>query len=494
MSASAEPSTSIPSSALLDLPARTILTAFQKRTLSPVEYMSALVARVDASEPHVNALYLYRPELALEEAQAAEARYAKGTPKGMLDGMPVTMKELIATEGDPVPMGTAAVDLVPATKDAPTSARLREDGAIMFAKTTCPDYGMLSSGLSTFHPLSRNPWDTTQNPGGSSAGAAAAGGAGYGPLHIGTDIGGSVRLPAGWTGLFGFKPTQGRVPIDPYYTGRCAGPMTRTVDDAALLMEVITRPDWRDATSLPYEALNWSGRLVGEVTGDLTGGLTGGLTGPVADVRGMKIGLMLDAGCGNDPHPEVKEAVCRAAALFEDQGAEIIPVAPVLTREMLDGLDYAWRARFWGMMAGLNEASRSKILPYIYEWAEAGAHASPQRVAAGFDQTFAMRRTTAAAFQTVDAILSPVNPDVSYPVDWASPTNDPDRPFEHIGFTVPWNMGEQPACSIHCGLSQSGIPIGLQIVAPRYQDLTVFALARAYEAWRGPIKHWPRFG
>ena len=459
---------------ILDLPARSILTAFQSRSLSPVEYMTALIERVDAAEPQVQALYLYRPEQALEEAKASEARYAKAAPLGLLDGMPVSVKELIATKGDPVPLGTAAEALVPAKEDAPTAARLREDGAIMFAKTTCPDYGMLTSGLSSFHPLSRNPWDLTQNPGGSSAGSSAAGAAGYGPLHIGTDIGGSIRLPAGWTGLFGFKPSQGRVPIDPYYTGRVAGPMTPTVDDAALLMEVITRPDTRDATSLPYTALDWAG--------------------PAADVRGMKIGLMMDAGCGNPVDPEVASAVERAAALFAEHGAEVIPIAPVLTREMLDGLDYAWRARFWGIMQALSPENRAKILPYIYQWAEAGAHASPQRVAAGFDQTFAMRRATAAAFDKVDAVLSPVNPDVSYPAEWASPTNDPQRPFEHIAFTVPWNMGEQPAASIHCGMSRSGMPIGMQIIAPRYQDLTVFALARAYEAWRGPITNWPRLG
>ncbi|MBP0649948.1 amidase, partial [Mycobacterium tuberculosis] len=131
---------------------------------------------------------------------------------GPLAGVPVTVKALIATAGTPIPLGTAATELTPAAADAPTAARLREDGAVLFAKTTCPDYGMLSSGLSSFHPLSRNPWKLSENPGGSSAGAAAAGAAGFGPLHIGTDIGGSVRLPAGWTGLFGFKPSLGRIP------------------------------------------------------------------------------------------------------------------------------------------------------------------------------------------------------------------------------------------------------------------------------------------
>ncbi|SFJ68546.1 amidase [Celeribacter neptunius] len=459
-------------SEILDASARETLTAFATKTLSPVEYMQALISRIEASEPQIGALYAFEPERSLDEAKAAEARYMAGRPKGPLDGMPVTIKELIAVKGEPVPMGTAAIDPVPAAADAPITARLREDGAIMFAKTTCPDYGMLSSGLSSFHQLARNPWKLSENPGGSSAGAASAGAAGYGPLHIGTDIGGSVRLPAGWTGLFGFKPSLGRIPIDPYYTGRCAGPMTPRVEDAALLMPTLTRPDWRDATALPYRPIDWEM--------------------PAADVRGLKIGLMLDAGCGLEAEPEVVSAVQAAAATFAEHGAEIVPLAPVLSREMLDGLDIAWRARFWGMMEGLSPAKRDLILPYILDWAEAGASASPVAVAQGVDQTFAMRKTTAEAFQQVDVILSPVNPTVSYPADWASPTNDPARPFEHIAFTVPWNMGEQPACSINCGFSASGMPIGLQIVAPRFEDAQVFALARAFELWRGPIANWPR--
>lgn len=458
---------------ILDTSARETLARFAAKTLSPVEYMQALIARVDASEPKVGALYAYEPERSLAEAKASEARYMAEAPNGLLDGMPVSIKELFAVKGEPVPLGTAASELVPADADAPVTARLREDGAIMFAKTTCPDYGMLTSGLSSFHQLSRNPWKLSENPGGSSSGSAAAGAAGYGPLHVGTDIGGSIRLPAGWTGLFGFKPTLGRIPIYPYYTGRVAGPMTPTVDDAALLMHTITRPDWRDATAPAYEKIDW----------DLA----------PADVRGLKIGLMLDAGCGLDVDPEVMAAVQGAADAFAAHGAEVVPIAPVLSREMLDGLDVAWRARFWGMMEALPPEKRALILPYVREWAASGADATPVQVAQGFDQTFAMRKSTTEAFQQVDVILSPVNPTVSYPADWASPTNDPARPFEHICFTVAWNMGEQPACSINCGFSASGMPIGLQIIAPRFQDAKVFALAKAYETWRGAITNWPRF-
>ncbi len=457
---------------ILDQTARQTLKAFLDRSLSPVEYMQALIARVEASEPHVRALWLFRPEQALDQARAAEARYHRGRPLGLLDGMPVSLKELIATQGDPVPLGTAATTLEPAPADAPVAARLSEDGAIIFAKTTCPDYGMLTSGLSSFHQLSRNPWDLTQNPGGSSAGAAAASAAGYGPLHVGTDIGGSIRLPAGWTGLFGLKPSLGRVPIDPYYTGRVAGPMTPTVDDAALLMHVITRPDWRDATALPYQTIDWD-------------------QGPM-EMRGLRLGLMLDAGCGHPVHPEVAAAVLAAADSFRQAGARLIPVDPVLTRQMLDGLDNAWRARFWGQMLALPDAARDSILPYIRDWAQAGADVSPIGVAEGFDQTFAMRRAAAQALHELDFILSPVNPDRSYPADWASPSNDPARPFEHIGFTLPWNMGEQPAASVHCGMTSTGIPIGVQIVGHRFDDLGVMRLARAYEAGRGPIQPWPR--
>ncbi len=164
--------------------------------------------------------------------QASQARWLAGAPLGALDGVPCLIKENIATRGVPVPLGTAATELVPAAQDAPPAARLREAGAVILGKTTMPDYGMLSSGLSSFHPLTRNPWDLRKNPGGSSAGAAAAAAAGYGPLHLGTDIGGSVRLPAGWCGIFALKPSLGRIPIYPPYAGRVAGPMTRSVADA----------------------------------------------------------------------------------------------------------------------------------------------------------------------------------------------------------------------------------------------------------------------
>ncbi|QTK82628.1 Glutamyl-tRNA(Gln) amidotransferase subunit A [Agrobacterium tumefaciens] len=456
---------------LIHLNTLEILALYRAKKLSPSEYWQAVEARIEAFEPVVNALYAYDPEGARRQALASTERWHRGETLGPLDGLPVSLKELIATKGHPVPLGTKAVELVPALEDAPVAARCREDGAILYAKTTCPDYGMLSSGLSSFHKLSRNPWDPTQNPGGSSAGAASAGAAGYGTLHVGTDIGGSVRLPAGWTGLFGFKPSQGRIPVDPYYTGRCAGPMTRTVSDAAYAMATLSRPDWRDGTSLPPNSIDWM---------DLD-----------IDVKGLKIGLMLNAGCGLPVDEEVRDAVVAAAKLFEQAGAIIIPVEPVLTRDMLDGLDDFWRAKFWGDMVALSADRRAAILPYIREWAEKGANVSGARAVFGFNQTMEMRKACGRLMQSVDAVISPTNPIVSYPADWASPTNDPARPFEHIAFTVPWNMSEQPASSINCGFSASGMPIGLQIVGPRYEDLFVLRLSKAFENWGGGVRRWP---
>ncbi len=457
---------------LIDLNTLEILALYRDKALSPSEYWQAVEARIEAFEPIVNALYAYDPEGARRQAAASTQRWLRGETLGPLDGLPVSLKELIATKGQPVPLGTRAVELVPAMEDAPVAARCREDGAILYAKTTCPDYGMLSSGLSSFHNLSRNPWDPTQNPGGSSAGAASAGAAGYGTLHVGTDIGGSVRLPAGWTGLFGFKPSQGRIPVDPFYTGRCAGPMTRTVTDAAYAMSTLSRPDWRDGTSLPPNTIDWLDLEI--------------------DVRGLKIGLMLDAGCGLPLDDEVRDAVTSAARLFEAAGAIIVPVEPVLTRNMLDGLDDFWRARFWGDMVALSDERRATILPYILDWASKGAEVSGSRAVFGFNQTMEMRKSCGRLMQKVDAVISPTNPIVSYPADWASPTNDPQLPFEHIAFTVPWNMSEQPASSINCGFSKSGMPIGLQIVGPRYEDLFVLKLSKAFEDWSGGVKQWPQ--
>ena len=461
---------------LPDLSAVDLIKAYADRSLSPVELTQAVLARMEQLEPALCAMWGADAAAALAAARASEARWQAGTPAGPIDGVPMTLKELIATRGMAKPTGTAAGDMTPQTQDAPPAARSFESGAILLGKTTVPDYGMLSSGLSSFHKLARNPWDLTRNPGGSSAGAGTAAAAGYGPLHIGTDIGGSVRLPAGWCGLFALKPSLGRIPIDPPYIGRAAGPMTRTVTDSALYMQVLSRPDDRDYMSLPPAEIDWM-----DIELDLDKGL-----------NGLRIGLLLDAGCGAPAEPEVTAAVIAAAHLFEQAGAIVEPTRPFLTQDMLDGLDRFWRCRFWAETSSLPPERYEKILPFIRAWVEPAAGYDGMTVYQGFNQITEMRRLGEQAMRGFDFILSPTAPMPAFAADLPCPTNDPMRPFEHIGFTVAYNMTEQPAASINAGYTADGLPIGLQIVGRRFDDLGVLRLSRAYERMRPPQRPWPR--
>ncbi len=461
-------------STLHELSAAELLAGYRQRQFSPVEVARDVLEHITRWEPHLAATWLLRPEAALAQARASEARWLRGAPCGLLDGVPATLKDNIATAGDPTPLGTAAVPLVPASADAPPAARLREAGAVLIAKTTMPDYGMLSSGLSSFHALARNPWDLSKGPGGSSAGAGAAAAAGYGPLHVGTDIGGSIRLPASWCGIFGLKPSLGRVPIDPPYTGRAAGPMTRTVQDAALMMQVLSRPDARDSMSLPAQDIDWQRLAPG-----------------LERLRGLRLGLLLDAGCGLPVEAEVRAAVEHAARLFEQAGAQVSLMQPFMTQAMLDGMDHFWRMRSYTDLQALPEAQRAKVLPYIRAWAESAAGMTGTQVFQASQQFHTTRVATVKACSGFDYVLSPVAPIPAFAAELPSPTNDPLRPLEHIGFTVPFNMSEQPAASVNCGYTASGLPIGLQIAGARFDDLGVLQVAHAFEQIRGPQRPWP---
>ncbi|WPB57871.1 amidase [Xylophilus sp. GOD-11R] len=461
--------------ALHDMDATSMAAAFRNGALSPVEVTRAVLDRIGHWEPQLLATYLLRPEVALAQARASEERWRAGKPMSDLDGVPVTIKENISTAGDPVPLGTAATTLVPAAQDAPPAARLREAGCVIIAKTTMPDYGMLSSGLSSFHPLTRNPWDVALGPGGSSSGAAAACAGGYGPLHLGTDIGGSLRLPAGWCGVFSLKPSLGRVPIDPPAQGRVAGPITRSVLDAALMMRPLCGPDSRDTMSLPPAVIDWAS--VAEVRPEL--------------LKGLRLGLLMDAGCGLPVETSVREAVEAAAALLEKAGAIVEPMAPFMTQAMLDGMDHTWRMRSHLDMAGLPAERRAKVLPYLRTWADSVADISGASLYHAQRQFYATRVATLRACAAFDYVISPVAPMPAFDAELPSPTDDPLHPLEHIGFTVPFNMSEQPAASVPCGFTPQGLPVGLQIAGPRFDDLGVLKVARAFELIRQPMRAWP---
>ena len=461
--------------ALHALTAGELLAGYRAGRFSPLEVAQAVVAQVERWEPHIHATWGFDAQAVLAQARDSVARWQRGEAAGALDGVPVTLKENIATRGVPVPLGSAATELVPATEDAPPAARLREAGAVLLAKTTMPDFGMLSSGLSSFHALSRNPWALDKGPGGSSAGAAAAAAAGCGPLHLGTDLGGSIRLPAGWCGVVGFKPSGGRVPIKPPYLGRVAGPITRTVADAALLMATLSRPDWRDATSLPPQQIDWQA-----IEAD-----------PAAVVRGLKIGLLMDPGWGLPLDAEVAAAVRAAARRFEAAGSVVEAMPAFTTREMADGIDLFWRVRSWLDISALPPERRAKVLPFIRDWAAAGETCTAAQLFHGYSQFAALRDAAVAACQPFDFVISPVAPVSAFPAEWASPTNDPERAMEHIAFTLPCNMSEQPAISVPCGHTEGGLPIGLQVIGRRHDDLGVLRLARAWEQLRPPLRPWP---
>jgi aspartyl-tRNA(Asn)/glutamyl-tRNA(Gln) amidotransferase subunit A len=465
---------------LLNLDAMQLTQAFARREATPVDVTRALIAHLQRWEPHIAATWAFEPEEALAMARQSETRWARGEALGPLDGVPVTIKENIATRGWPMPLGSAASLLTPAAADAPPAARLREAGAVFLARTTMPDYGMLSSGLSSFHALSRNPWDRRKTPGGSSAGAGAAAAAGYAPIHLGTDIGGSIRLPATWCGVVGFKPSDGRVPIQPPYTGRVAGPLTRTVADAALAMAVLSRPDARDATSLPPQDLAWTD-------------LPAEPQQAVQTLRGLSVGLLLDPGWGLSLNPEVAAAIEAAARHFAQAGAQVTPMSAFTTREMADGINTFWRMRSWLDICALPPERRERVLPYIRDWVAEASGYSAARLFRAHSQFAALRDAAVAACQAFDLVLSPVAPDLAGAAEAPSPTGDPLRAMEHIAYTLPFNMSGQPAVRVPCGEAEQGLPIGLQISGRRHDDLGVLRAARAWELLRpaGLVRPWP---
>lgn len=460
--------------AINEFTARQLSSAYARGELSPVNVTRAVLARISSCEAKINAMY--RVDSSAEaQARASETRWREKRPLSPLDGVPVTIKENIYTRGDPAPIGTRAnEDAGPQAEDAPPAARAREAGCVIVGKTTMPDYGMLSSGLSSLHGITRNPWRLDRNTSGSSSGAAAAAVAGYGPLHVGTDIGGSVRLPATHCGIFALKPSLGRVPVHPPYMGRVAGPMTRTVEDAALLLNVLARPDHRDFMSLPFQET------------DFTAGLEG------ASAKGLKIAFLPDMKVGLPVNPEVRAAAEAAAKALASAGATVDEVPSFLTPAMLDGVCRFFEARSYNDYMGLAAARREKVLPFIVEWCTwRAARFTGRDVMQAYADVMAMREAAVAAAARFDFLLSPTSPIVAYEAQRPSPNDDPHNALPHIAFTVPWNMSEQPAASINWSSDAQGMPIGVQVVGQRFDDDGVLRLSALLEQLRPAQRAWP---
>lgn len=471
--------------ALHHLTAAELSAAYAGGTLSPVDAAKAVLARIDAWEPKINAMYRLNPEAALASAKASESRWRAGSALSPLDGVPVTIKENLATKGDPAPIGTRANEnLPPAAADCPPAARVREAGCVILGKTTMPDYGMLSSGLSSLHGITRNPWRLDRNTSGSSSGAGAAAAAGCGPLHLGTDIGGSVRLPAAHCGVFALKPSLGRIPTYPPYIGRVAGPMTRTVLDTAMLMNVATKPDARDFMSLPYHPFDYA-RALENID--------------ASHAKGLRIGFLPDMNVGLAVHPEVRAAAQSAARALEAAGAVVEEIPSFLTAAMLDGMCRFLEARLHNDCAALAPERRAKLLPFVLEWCTWRAKDfSGRDVMAAYNTYVAMREATVSACEPYDYVLSPTSPILPYEAELPCPGNDPHNALPHIAFTVAYNMSEQPAASLNWTASadglpnnDGGLPVGVQVIGHRFDDAGVLKLARVLEQLRPKQRAWP---
>lgn len=459
---------------LTELPAADIAAQFERGALSPVEVARACLERIDACEPKLNAMYRVHREAALADAKASEARWKKKAPLSPLDGVPITIKENLYTKGDPAPIGTKANDdAAPQPADSPAPARAREGGCVLLGKTTMPDYGMLSSGLSSIHGITRNPWRLDRNTSGSSSGAGAAAAAGYAPLHIGTDIGGSVRLPATHCGIFALKPSLGRVPTYPPYIGRVAGPMTRSVAASAALMNLLTKPDPRDFMSLPYEHENYT---------DLEG----------MNLKSLRIGFLPDMKAGLPVHPEVRAAAKAAADALGGAGAKVEEMTSFLTPELLDGMSRFFEARSHNDYMQLSPAKQAKVLPFIVEWCTWRAKSFTGRdVMAAYTSYVTLREVTTKSCQPYDFVLSPTSPILPYEAALPCPGNDPHNALPHIAFTVAYNMSEQPAAALNWTFSKDGLPIGVQVIGRRFDDLGVLRISRILEQLRPAQKPWP---
>jgi aspartyl-tRNA(Asn)/glutamyl-tRNA(Gln) amidotransferase subunit A len=442
-----------------------LLDLYRKKALSPVEVTRLLLDRLDVLQPRINAFCIVDHDGALTAARESERRWLSGNRVGKLDGVPVTIKDLVLMRGFPTLRGSRLVEPQQDwSEDAPATARLREAGAVILGKTTTPEFGWKALGDSPLTGITRNPWDLARTPGGSSAGAAAACAAGIGPLHLGTDGAGSIRIPCAFTGIFGLKPSFGRVPAYPLSAmGLLAhiGPMARTVTDAALMLTVLSAPDHRDSYALPPEDRDWCD------------GLEGG-------VRGWRIAYSPTLGYAK-VDPGIAAAVGEAARQFETLGAVVEEVGAIFPspREALFTL---WAAGAAKVLDAYPADKRALVDPGLVATAAEGERISAVDYLGAELVRTALGQQMAAFHQKYDLLLTPMMPIPALP--GGQDLNDPATERHWIDwspFSYPFNMTRQPAASVPCGLTRAWLPIGLQIVGPLYADAHVLRAARAFE-------------
>ena len=451
---------------LTDCTAHELLALYRSGGASPVEATQAVLARIERLNPTLNAFCHVAGDEALAAARASEARWQRGAPCGLLDGVPTSIKDLILARGWPTLRGSRTVDPHQAWDvDAPATARLREAGAVLLGKTCTPEFGCKGETNSPLTGISRNPWDTRKTPGGSSGGTAAAVAAGMGPLSVGTDGAGSVRIPAAFCGNFGLKPSFGRVPaypLSPMGTVAHLGPHTLSVADAALMLTVLAQPDARDWTSLPPDGRDWR-------------------IGLIEGLRGLRVAWSPTLGYAK-VDAEVAAACAAAVRELEALGAQVEAIDPGFEDplEITTGL---WFVGMWTIWSSLSAEQQALADPDFAAQARHGAALSALDV-----QRLTLRRVALGShmrqfMQRYDLLVTPA---VAVPAFDARPAGhapmDPQAMLGWTPFSYPFNLTQQPACTIPCGLTAAGLPIGLQIVGPMFREDLVLRAARAFES------------
>ncbi|UFU07515.1 amidase [Ruania halotolerans] len=441
-----------------------IVTAYGAGELSPVEVTTAALEAIEERNSELNAYCLVDGERALAMARESEDRWHSGHVKGLLDGVPISIKDIFLTDGWPTRRGSAAITPdQPWEVDSPVAARLREDGMVFLGKTTTPELAWKATTDSPAFGITRNPVDSRLTAGGSSGGSAAAVGAGMGPVSVGTDGGGSVRIPASFCGIVGFKPTHGRIPLypaSPFGPLAHAGPMTRSVDDAALLMDILSLPDHRDPTALAPPRSTYRGEVV-------------------RDVTGLEVAYSPTLGFAN-VDPEVAAVVERAVRLLDEAGLAVAQADPGFD-DPIEAFELLWAA---GAATLLNTmpGAREGIDPGLGKVWDAGLAAT----AVEFLQARAVAADVGirmgAFHRTHNVLITPAMPITAFEAGHdVPPGSGMDGWPQWTPFTYPFNLSQQPAISIPAGTTAAGLPVGLQIVGPRHSDDLVLAVARFAE-------------
>jgi len=461
-------------------PATELAALIRKKKVSPVEVLDAVLDRIERLNPKLNAFVTLTDEPARREAKAAErALSKKGARLGPLHGVPFSVKDLVITKGVRTTFGTPLYrDNVP-SEDAPMVERLKAAGAIMLGKPNTPTFGWIGATHNLLFGPTRNPWNLGRTPGGSSGGASAAAAAGLGPLHVGTDGGGSIRIPASFAGIYGLKASFGRIPAYPpsgAWSLSHIGPMTRTVADAALMLQVAAGPDERDQTSLPAAPVDYVKALAG-------------------GVKGLRVAWSADLGFADVVDPEVRDLCAKGASAFREVGCRV------------EAVDPGWPSPLdcWSQLFGGGIATRlapyldrkSEIDPGLYRIIETTLKNPPTTYVQAWFDRLAWWEHPRRLFEKYDLLLTPTIACPPFAIGLDNPTEiagKPVPPYAWIPFTFPFNMTGQPAASVPCGFTKDGLPVGLQIVGRRFDDATVLRASAAFERVRPWARHRPPLG